>query len=203
MYLKILMKISFCGSGKFGGLLAAAVLCLATAGCVTSSQPVLGDAKAILGDRGQLHVFSVPKNGMRDVLRYNFQWYRDRYVTPAPGLSNASEFTAHAFEGRDLIVQWKGAPLWSVKRKLTVRQVHYYLARRVAEGTYLFFAISEDDADDAARKRFCTSSPETKCRISTPEQLFVFARAAAEKEDQDAGVAIVVPARPQGKRKKR
>jgi hypothetical protein len=170
---------------------------------VTSSEPVLGDAKAILGERGQLHIFTAPKSGARDVLRYSFRWHKDRYVTQPSGRNNAIEFTAHAFEGRDLIVQWKGVPLAAAKRKLTVRQVHYYLARRVAEGTYLFFPISEDDADDAARKRFCTSSPETSCRISTPEQLFVFAHAAAEKEDHDAGVAVIVPPRPPAKGKKR
>ncbi|MGH6768842.1 MAG: hypothetical protein ACRECO_07465 [Xanthobacteraceae bacterium] len=197
------MKFSGDPARMLHARLAAAILCLAVAGCVTSSEPVLGDAKAILGERGQLHIFTAPKNGERDVLRYRFQWHKDRYVTPPSGGTGTSEFTAHAFEGRDLIVQWTGAPLWTPKRKLTVRQIHYYLARRVAEGTYLFFPISEDDADDAARKRFCTSSPETKCRISTPEQLFVFARAAAEKEDHDAGVAVIVPTRPPAKGKKR
>jgi hypothetical protein len=182
-------------------ILTVLILGLATAACVTSTESILGDAKAILGERGLLYVFAPPKDGGRDVLRFSFQWSRDRYLTGRPGTTGSGEFTAHPFEGRDLVLQWKGAALWSQKRKLAVRQVTYYLARKVAEGAYLFFPISENDVDEAARKRFCTSSPETVCRISTPEQLFVFARATAEKEEQDAGMAIIVPSRPQGKKR--
>ena len=69
--------------------------------------------------------------------------------------------------------------------------VTYFLLRRVADGAFLMLPISEEDADDATRKRFCILSPETTCRISTPEQLFAFARATAEKEDPDAGIVVV------------
>jgi hypothetical protein len=179
----------------------AAALCLATGACVTSSDPILDEAKAILGVRGELHIFTAPKDGVRQVRRYRFNWNGKRYrVTQGRG-RRVGEFTAHAFEGRDLVVQWKGPALGSKKKALTIAQVRYALARRVAEGTYLFVPITEDDVDEATRKRFCTASPETPCRISTPEQLFVFARAAAERDDQDAGVAIIVPQHAPGKRR--
>lgn len=175
-------------------LLLALVFALvfATSACVSSTEPILSDARAILGERGQLHVFSAPKDGARTVLRYNFQWRRDRYLaTPGPRTAPV-EFTAHAFEGRDLVVQWKSAAAWSPKQKPRgFRAVTYFLLRKVADGAYLMVPISEDDVDEATRKRFCIKAPETTCRISTPEQLFAFARATAEKEDQNAGIVVI------------
>lgn len=177
--------------------LIAALVCLVAAACVSSTEPILSDARAILGDRGQLNIFSAPKNGTRTVQRYNFQWRRDRYVASTGPRGEQIEFTAHAFEGRDLVVQWKSAAVWSAKQKQRgMRPVTYFLLRKVADGAFLMLPISEDDADEAMRKRFCITSPETTCRISTPEQLFAFARVAAEKEEPDAGIVVIdVPAK--------
>jgi hypothetical protein len=175
-------------------LLALALcLALATGACVSSTEPILSDARAILGERGQLHIFSAPKDGARTVLRYDFQWRRDRYVTTPGRRAQPIEFSAHPFEGRDLVVQWKSAALaWSPKQKQQgLRPVTYFLLRKVAEGAFLMLPVTEDDVDEATRKRFCVKSPETTCRISTPEQLFAFARAAAEKEDPDAGIVVI------------
>jgi len=175
-------------------LLALALgLALTTGACVSSTEPILSDARAILGERGQLHIFSAPKDGARTVLRYDFQWRRDRYVTTPGRRAQPIEFSAHPFEGRDLVVQWKSAALaWSPKQKQQgLRPVTYFLLRKVAEGAFLMLPVTEDDVDEATRKRFCVKSPETTCRISTPEQLFAFARAAAEKEDPDAGVVVI------------
>lgn len=174
-------------------LLALALgLALATGACVSSTEPILSDARAILGERGQLHIFSAPKDGARTVLRYDFQWRRDRYVTTPGRRAQPIEFSAHPFEGRDLVVQWKSALTWSPKQKQAgLRPVTYFLLRKVAEGAFLMLPVTEDDVDEATRKRFCVKSPETTCRISTPEQLFAFARAAAEKEDPDAGIVVV------------
>jgi hypothetical protein len=175
-------------------LLALALcLALATGACVSSTEPILSDARAILGERGQLHIFSAPKDGARTVLRYDFQWRRDRYVTTPGRRAQPIEFSAHPFEGRDLVVQWKSAALaWSPKQQQQgLRPVTYFLLRKVAEGAFLMLPVTEDDVDEATRKRFCVKSPETTCRISTPEQLFAFARAAAEKEDPDAGIVVI------------
>ena len=185
-------------SGRCRAALLALTLCLAltTGACVSSTEPILSDARAILGEGGQLHIFSAPKDGVRNVTRYSFQWRRDRYVTGSrPGRTGPIEFTAHAFEGRDLVVQWKSATLWSPKQKRALRPVTYFLLRKVAEGAYLLFPVTENDVDESIRKRFCIKSPETTCRISTPEQLFAFARAAAEKEAQDAGIVVIESAK--------
>ena len=193
MLLNFLGKMTQARPGKRRAPLALALcLALATAACVSSTEPILSDARAILGERGQLHIFSAPKDGARNVLRYDFQWRRDRYVTTSGRRAAPVEFTAHAFEGRDLVVQWKDALAWSPKQKQRGnRPVTYFLLRKVAEGAFLMLPVTEDDVDEATRKRFCIKSPEATCRISTPEQLFAFARAAAEKENPDAGIVVV------------
>jgi hypothetical protein len=159
-------------------------VCLLLPGCISSDGPILSDAKAILGERGQIHLFSTSGGG-REHTVVSFRWNGSRYVMTgrSPGVS---DFTAHAYEGRDLIVQGRAtrAP----------RPTEYALARKIAEGTYLVTPISEDDADDEARARFCSKTPNASCRISTPEQLFVFARATAAKEQEGGGVAVIVPA---------
>jgi len=69
----------------------------------------------------------------------------------------------------------------------------FALARRLAERVYLLIAINEDDADEVTRDRFCGKTQDASCRISTPEQLFVFARATAAKDEESGGIAVIVP----------
>ena len=114
-----------------------------------------------------------------------FQWSGSRYVFTRPSRQHFSDFTAHPYEGRDLIVQSTGAR--------APRPTEYALARKLADGVYLVIPISEDDADEATRDRFCTKTQDASCRISTPEQLFVFARATAAKDEESGGIAVIVP----------
>jgi len=73
------------------------------------------------------------------------------------------------------------------------RPVEYALARRLADGTYLIVPIDETDADPQTREKFCTKTQDASCRITTTEQLFVFARATADKPIEGGGLAVVVP----------
>src|ERR1041384_8224032 len=95
------MTLTLLGPRRAVPLALALCLALATAACVSSTEPILSDARAILGERGQLHIFSAPKDGARTVLRYDFQWRRDRYVTTPGRRAQPIEFSAHPFEGRD------------------------------------------------------------------------------------------------------
>ena len=62
-------------------------------------------------------------------------------------------------------------------------RIEYGLARRLADGVYLLVQISEEDVDESTRTKFCTKTQDAACRIATPEQLFVFARATARQAD--------------------
>jgi hypothetical protein len=179
MLLKSLMKISgplWTGAGP--------LLSLALTGCLSATAPILTDAQAILGEQIEVHVFRGPKGAGNPHTVVTYQWNGSRYL-PRDQSQDFGEFTIHPYEGRDLIVQIRAARV--------PRLTEFALARRLAERVYLLSAISEDDADEAMRERFCTKTQDASCRISTPEQLFVFARATAAKDEDSGGIAVIVP----------
>jgi len=158
-------------------------LALALTGCITADREILGDAKAILGERIQVHAFASSRNGTRDYSTGIFEWSGSRYVRRS---GDFTDFTIHPYEGRDLIIQSQTSRGSSI--------IEFGLARRIAEGVYLIIPIQEEDADEPTRERFCTKTQSASCRISTPEQLFVFARATAARDEDNGGVAVVVAA---------
>jgi len=165
--------------------LAALVVCLglATSACVSSTEPILGDSGALVGDGGQLHLFDVEEGGTRNPRTYQFAWAGKRYVARGRPVE-VSDFTIHAYEGRNLIVQ--------ARAQRPLRPYFYALARKLTDGVYLVTAIDPNDADEATRNRFCIKTRGAPCRIETPEQLFVFARATAAKETGRGKLAVLV-----------
>jgi hypothetical protein len=180
--LNLLMKINPIGRG-FLLLASAAVATLGLTGCISSTAPVLSDAKSVLGERGVIHVFALSEGAAHDPGVVSFQWSGSRYLVRGKPIG-FSDFTAYPYEGRDWIVQGttQRAP----------QRVEYGLARRLADGVYLLVPINEDDADPPTREKFCTKTQDASCRIATPEQLFVFARASADKPVEGGGLAVVV-----------
>jgi hypothetical protein len=156
--------------------LLAPLLALGLTGCISATGP-------ILGDRIQVHAFASPRDGKRDYTTGIFEWSGSRYVRRS---GDFTDFTIHPYEGRDLIIQSQ------TSRGST--SINFGLARRIAEGVYLIIPIQEEDADEPTRARFCTKTQGADCRISTPEQLFVFARASAARDEDIGGVAVVVTA---------
>jgi hypothetical protein len=174
---------------RISRLAVAVMLLLAPtlAGCISSSAPVLSDAGAILGESGEIHLFGAGKGGLRDHQVVTFRWTGSRYLLGGSSIG-VSEFTAYAFEGRDLIVQSTASQ--------APHPVEYAIARKLASGVYLLIPISEEDADDATRERFCTKALDASCHVETPEQLFVFAHATAAKEQEGGGIAVVIAGAP-------
>lgn len=168
---------------SLGLALASPLAACLLSGCVTSAAPILTDAKPIMGERGEIHFFRIADGAARDHTTASFRWSGGRYVVDSPEIS---DLTVHAYEGRDLIVQATSAH--------APHAAEYGLARKLADGVYRIVPLSEDDVDDATRARFCTETQNATCRITTPEQLFVFARAQAEKEPEGGGVAVIVAA---------
>ena len=169
--------------GRFFAPLLAALLCLAAGACVSSTEPILADPKGILGDGGQLHLYDVEDGGNRNPRTYQFQWANRRYSARGRP-AEISDFTVHPYEGRDLIVQ--------ARAQRPLRPYFYALARKLADGVYLMTAIDPNDADEATRNRFCIKTRDAPCRIETPEQLFVFARASAARETDGCKLAVLV-----------
>src|SRR5437016_2287484 len=89
------------------------LLCLGTAlflsGCISSTSPILGDAKAILGERIDMHIFNTRDDALHSEGVTAMQWTGSRYVQQG-GTARTDDFTVHAFEGRDLIIQTAPRP---------------------------------------------------------------------------------------------
>ena len=156
---------------------------LALSGCISATAPILTDAQAILGEQIEVHLFGNSKGGGPPHTVATFQWNGSRYL-PRGRSQDFGDFTIHPYEGRDLIIQTLTAR--------APRSTEFALARRLAERVYLIIPIHEDDTDEATRERFCTKTQDASCHIATPEQLFVFARATAAKDDESGGIAVIV-----------
>jgi hypothetical protein len=180
--LNLLVKIKRTGHG-FLLPASTALASLALGGCISSTAPVLSDAKPVLGERGLIHVFTLSQGTAHDPGVVSFRWSGSRYLVRGKSIG-FSDFTAYPYEGRDWIVQG------STQRAPS--HVEFGLARRLADGAYLLVPINEDDADEPTREKFCTKTQDASCRIATPEQLFVFARASADKPVEGGGLAVVV-----------
>src|SRR5438067_1576720 len=102
-YLIGLHKI-FDPRSRTGAIPVAVLLSSLLSGCISSPSPILSDANAILGEQGEIHFFSAPGSGPREHSVMAFQWSGSRYVFSGRA-GSVSDFTAHPFEGRDLIVQ--------------------------------------------------------------------------------------------------
>ena len=169
--------------GGFLPLATVAGAAIALTGCISSTGPVLSDAKPVLGERGLIHAYTLSQGTAHDPEVVSFQWSGSRYLVRGKSIGY-SEFTAHPYEGRDWIVQGttQRAP----------HRIEYGLARKLADGVYQLVAIDENDAQAPAREKFCTKTQDASCRIATPEQLFVFARASSDKPMEGGGLAVVV-----------
>ena len=170
--------------GGFWRFATAASTAFALTGCISSTGPVLSDAKPVLGERGLIHAFTLSQGAAHDPEVVSFQWSGSRYLVRGKSIGY-SEFTAHPYEGRDWIVQ--------ATTQRAPHRTEYGLARKLADGVYQLVAINENDAEAPAREKFCTKTQDASCRIATPEQLFVFARASADKPMEGGGLAVVVP----------
>lgn len=190
MTLNLLGKISMGRPRPWAAAATAIALAVSLGGCISSTAPILSDAKPVIGERGQLHFYSLYDGTAHGQSTVTFRWTGTRYVTSGRINKNRSpdiaDFTLHAYDGRDLIVQSRNVR--------SARRVEYALARRLAEGTYLIIPIDENHADEGARGRFCANKPDAPCQIETPEQLFIFARATAARSYDTGGLAIVLPA---------
>jgi hypothetical protein len=188
IYLNLFDKTTNCGRGFFCPSAFAAAL-FTLSGCISSTAPILTDAKPVLGERGMIHVYTLSQGTARDPGALTFQWSGSRYLVHGKS-AGFSDFTAYAYEGRDWILQGttQRAP----------QRIEYGLARKLADGVYLLVQLNEEDVDEPTRAKFCTKTQDAACRIATPEQLFVFARAGADKPVEGGALAVVMAGRVSG-----
>jgi hypothetical protein len=159
---------------------AAALIAAILAGCIQSEKPLLTGAQPAFGDRVRFQLYSLKDGAAHDPEIASYRWDGSRYVRTG-GLRDIESFSLHTFEGRDSILQTvgkKGGP------------IEYGIARWLAEGTYLVFAIDETNLEWDLKSRFCRPSTTASCRIDSPEGLFALARAAAAQPHDSGGLAL-------------
>jgi hypothetical protein len=161
-------------------ILATAGLLL-LGGCIDSTQPLLTGAQPLIGQRPRLEFYVLRGGAGHEPKTEAFVWRNDRYH-PVRAASDIHDFTLHPFEGNDLIVQSQrpGYP------------TEYGIARKLAEATYLLFAIDESDPDAATRDKYCSKEANAACRVATREALLAFARASAAKPHSAGGLAVLL-----------
>ncbi len=114
------------------------------AGCIDSAQPLFTDALPLIGCHAGLEFYVLRDGAARDKTEARFVWGNGRYVPVGGTARDIHDFTLHAFAGDDLIVQ-------SLRRG---HPAEYGIARKLADGAYLLFAVDEADAHEATRGKF-------------------------------------------------
>jgi hypothetical protein len=152
------------------------------AGCIDSAEPLLGDARPLLGERLNLQIYAMRENAVYDPATANFVWQNGHYARTGGTDTSLHDFTLHTFRGSDLIAQeiHAGSP------------VNYAILHKLAEGTYLVSVIDESDADKATRKKFCTNGLGTGCTVTTRQAVLAFARASAAKRPRVGGLVLLL-----------
>jgi len=156
---------------------------LLPAACIDSKMPILTDAKPLFGKQARFHFYDLHEGGAKQEKAVTYKWNGSRYAISGKR-NDMEDFTIHAFEGSDFIVQGL-----SPKKG---RSVEYALARKLADGVYLVIVIDESDADEATRAKFCMKAESGPCSVETQDQLFGLARATAAKPRQQGGLAVLV-----------
>jgi hypothetical protein len=155
---------------------------LSLGGCIDSFQPLLTGAQPLLGNRPHIEFYVLRDGAATEPMTETFAWRDSRYVPIHSTASDLHDFTLHAFAGADLIVQSLRAG----------HPVEYGVARKLADGTYLLFAVDEKDADAATRDKYCGNEPSAACRVATAEAVLAFARASAAKPRSSGGLAVLM-----------
>lgn len=153
-------------------------------GCIDSTQPLLSGAQPLIGKRARIEFYVLRDGAAREREVETFVWRNDRYHPLHGAASDIHDFSLHPFEGDDLIVQSQrpGYP------------AEYGIARKLAEATYLLFAVDEADADASTRDKYCDKAVRAACRVATREAVLAFARASAAKPRSTGGLAVLLAA---------
>jgi hypothetical protein len=162
-------------------VLAAAALTLTA--CVESSVPLVKDAKPLLGQQFNVHLYEDFAEGRPNNFHAAaYRWVDGGYVRASGHASDAKSFVAEPLAGKDFIIQ---------STDEHGKRFVFWIGRKLHDGAYLVFPLNIEDADAATRRRVCGGDPDI-CRISTHEQLVTMARATAAKPPREALLGVVL-----------
>ena len=174
MYRKILMIFA-----------AAVTATLALSGCVESQMPLMTDAKPLLGQQFEVHLYENFVDGKAtDFHTSVYHWKGRQYVRGSGLAKDAKRFAAQPLAANDFLIQSSDDD---------AKVFYYWIGRKLASGVYLIFPLNEADADEATRSAACgTNQPQGICWVRNYDQLVTLARATATKPMREAALGVVL-----------
>ena len=164
-------------------LAAFASAALTLTACVESGTPIVKNAKPLLGQQFNVHLYEDFSEGKpKNFHAAAYRWANGEYVRASGLGSDAKRFAAEPLAANDFVIQ---------STDENGKRFVFWIGRKLHDGTYLVFPLDMADADDATRKSVCGSDQDV-CRISTHEQLVIMARATAAKPPRDPVLSIVL-----------
>jgi hypothetical protein len=167
---------------KFLGMLAV-VATVSLSACVESKNPLVTDAKPLVGQQFEVHLYEdfVEKkaSGFHSAV---YQWKNGQYVRASGLVRDVKHFVAEPLTGDDFIIQS------SDDRDNYL----YWIGRRLTPGVYMIFGIDEKDADDATRKAICGDRQDDICMVTNHQQLATMARASAAKPPRNPALGVLL-----------
>jgi hypothetical protein len=163
---------------------AALVAALSLSACVESQAPLLTDAKPLLGEQFEVHLYeNFSDKKASDFHTAVYKWKDGNYVRDSGLARDVKRFVAQPLEGNDFLLQSTDS----------ANLFNYWIGRKLAVGVYLVIPLEETDADDATRTAACgKDEQEGICRVGTYDQLLKMARATAAKPARNAALGVVL-----------
>jgi hypothetical protein len=160
-------------------------MALILAGCVQSEQPLLSDAKPLMGESFEAHFFENFVDGKASVVHTAYyRWTDRRYMLVRGSNERVTSFTGVALDDENFVVE--GA----VKENTAF---NYWVARKMVDGVFLIVPVNETDSDDATRAAACTGKQaEGYCFVEKREELVKLAKATASKTLRDPTLGVIV-----------
>jgi len=166
-------------------LASAVAAALVLSGCVESQTSLITDARPLLGQQFEVHLYEDFVDGKAaDFHTANYRWQDGQYVRGSGAARDAKRFVAQSLAGNDFLLQSSddsGKPFY------------FWIGRKLAVGVYMIFPLDETDVDDATRIAICGKDrPVGFCPIGAYDHLLTLARATAAKPVRKAALGVVL-----------
>ena len=157
---------------------------LALTACVKSDAPIVRNAKPLLGQHFNVHLYEYFTDERPSSFHAaTYRWVNGEYVRASGLGSDARRFVAEPLAANDFVIQ---------STDENGKRFVFWIGRKLHDGAYLVFPLDMADADEATRRSVCGSDHPDVCRISSHEQLVIMARASATKPPRDPVLGVVL-----------
>ncbi|HEY6256870.1 MAG TPA: hypothetical protein VIY51_13860 [Xanthobacteraceae bacterium] len=164
-------------------LITAALILFAAfilSACVGGHTQLVSGSK-LFGDQFQLNLYQEFIDGKSISTKTAvFRWNGTRYELVSGDASGVKFFRAEALGKNDLLVETTDD-----------KDYVYFLAHKLAEATYRFVPVNENNLGKAEQKRLCVMQDRDSCTIETRAQLDTFVRASIGKAGPLTMVAVL------------